>query len=455
MCEITACRLNGKDCCKLVSRKMLINRNESWVGSQMDNEILLNLGVALGIGLLIGAERERSKTNGQNGGAQNGNAQGDNALAGIRTFTIASILGAITAWMNFWLLFATVICVAMFAAVAFYVRRDERLGLTTEVSLLFTIVLGALSMAAPVLAAALAVFAAILLSAKAPIHGFVLGVLTKEELNDFLILAGATLIILPLIPNTSMGPFEAINPSHLWTIVILVMTIGALGHLALRMIGGRIGLPLVGLVSGFISSIATISAMGHRARETPSLSGSAVAGAVLSSFSTILQMTLILTAISHPTLNALAMPLIFGGLAILVCGGVLTLNAMHQAVKDDDKLSQSFSVKTAFYMAGLIALVLVVSAALNHWFGQTGLVLGSGLVGLVDAHSPVVSIASLVANYQISLDNAALPILAAFTCNAFAKAMVATASGGKVFALQVVPSLLIQVIAVWVGWLLF
>jgi len=421
----------------------------------MDNAVLLNLGVALGIGLLIGAERERSKNSGLNGTAQNGNGQGDNALAGIRTFTIASILGAITSWMNFWLLFATVVCVAIFAAVAFYVRRDDRLGLTTEVSLLFTIVLGALSMTAPILAAALAVSAAILLSAKEPIHGFVLGVLTKEELNDFLILAGATLIILPLIPNAAIGPFDAINPRNLWIIVILVMAIGALGHLALRLIGARIGLPLVGMASGFISSIATISAMGYRSRETPSLSGSAVAGAVLSSFSTILQMTLILAAISQAALHALAIPLIFGGVAILVCGGILTLNAMNQPVSDLGKVTQSFSVKTAFYMAGLIALVLVVSAGLNQWFGQAGLVMGSALVGLVDAHSPVVSIASLVANHQIVLNNAALPILAAFSFNVISKAIVAFASGGKTFALQVVPSLVIQVIAVWVGWLVF
>jgi uncharacterized membrane protein (DUF4010 family) len=421
----------------------------------MDNAVLLNLGVALGIGLLIGAERERSKNSGLNGTAQHTNGQGDNALAGIRTFTIASILGAITSWMNFWLLFATVICVAIFAAVAFYVRRDDRLGLTTEVSLLFTIVLGALSMTAPILAAALAVSAAILLSAKEPIHGFVLGVLTREELNDFLILAGATLIILPLMPNEHMGPFDAINPRNLWLVVILVMAIGALGHLALRLIGARIGLPLVGMASGFISSIATISAMGYRSRETPSLSGSAVAGAVLSSFSTILQMTLILAAISQAALHALAIPLIFGGVAILACGGILTLNAMNHSVIDAGKVSQSFSVKTAFYMAGLIALVLVVSAGLNQWFGQAGLVMGSALVGLVDAHSPVVSIASLVANHQIVLNNAALPILAAFSFNVISKAIVAFASGGKTFALQVVPSLVIQVIAVWVGWLVF
>ena len=177
----------------------------------MDNTVLLNLGVALGIGLLIGAERERSKSH-----VQITNGQVDNTLAGIRTFTIASMLGAITSSMNFWLMFASLICVAIFASVAFYVRRDERLGLMTEISLLFTVVLGALAMTAPVLAASLAVVAAILLSAKEPIHGFVLGVVTKDELNDFLILSGATLIILPLMPNATMGPFAAINPHNLW-----------------------------------------------------------------------------------------------------------------------------------------------------------------------------------------------------------------------------------------------
>jgi len=421
----------------------------------MDNAVLMNLGVALGIGLLIGAERERSKSNGLKGTSQNDNGQGDHALAGIRTFTIASILGAITSWMNFWLLFATVICVAIFGAIAFYMRRNEKMGLTTEVSLLFTIVLGALSMTTPLLAAALAVSVAILLSAKEPIHGFVLGVLTKEELNDFLILAGATFIILPLIPNQAMGPFNAINPLNLWMIVILVMSIGAFGHLALRLVGARIGLPLVGLASGFISSIATISAMGHRSRDTPSLRRAAAAGAVLSSFSTILQIVLILAAISHTTLMTLAMPLVFGGVAILIYGSVLTLNAIHQPITDASKISPSFSIKTAFYMTTLIALVLIASSSLNHWFGQAGLLVGAGLVGLVDAHSPVVSIASLVASHQIELGHAALPILVAFSLNAFTKAIVAFASGGRSFALQVLPSLVLQVMAVWLGWFLF
>jgi len=188
----------------------------------------------------------------------------------------------------------------------------------------------------------LAVAAAILLAAKEPIHGFVRGVVTKDEMIDFLILAAATLIVLPLVPNALVGPFDAINPRNLWLIVILVMFIGALGHLALRLLGSRTGLPLVGLVSGFISSIATIGAMGARVRKTPDLIGTAVAGATLSSLSTVLQLVMLLAAIHPPTLHALKVPLLFGGLTIALYGLVITLNSFNHQSQELSKPSRSF-----------------------------------------------------------------------------------------------------------------
>ena len=421
-----------------------------------ENAVWLNLAVALGIGLLIGTERERSKLRDQEAlETSKENGQGESALAGIRTFTMASILGAITAMMNFWLLLGSLICVALFASVTAYVRHDERRGLATDITLVFTMVPGALSITSPALAASLAVCVAILLSAKESIHGFVLGVLTKEELNDFLILAGATLIILPLIPNQAMGPFEAINPRNLWLVVILVMAVGAFGHLALRLIGGRIGLPLVGFVSGFISSIATISAMGHRSREMPTLMSAAVAGAVLSSFSTILQTGLILAAISPASLQVLLIPLVLGGVAVLLYGAVLTTSELHHPAIEAHRVTQSFSVKTALLLAGVIGFVLIISAGLNTWFGQAGLVAASAVAGLADAHAPTMSVASLVATNKLMADHAAIPVLAALSVNAISKVIAAAASGGSQFAWQVVPSLVVQICALWLGWILF
>lgn len=410
----------------------------------IDNSLWLNLAVSLGIGLLIGAERERSK-----------GIDPDRSLAGIRTFTIVSMLGAVSTVVNFWLLAVSVICVTAFAAIAYVVRVDKHPGLTTEIMLVFTVILGGLAITAPSLSASLAVTAAILLAAKEPIHGFVRGTVTKDELNDFLILAAATLIVLPLVPNEFVGPFNAINPRNLWLIVILVMFISALGHLALRLLGGRIGLPIVGLVSGFISSIATVGAMGERAKEMPAFMESAVAGALLSSLSTILQLALLLAAIHHPTLQAMMMPLIFGGVSVALYGLIMTLNSYHKNGAEMSKPTRSFSVKTALILAAVIAVVLITSAALSAWFGQTGLVLASAVAGLADVHASTISVASLAVAGKLSPANAVIPILVAFSVNAISKAVAAVVSGGKEFAFKVIPGLIIQVSATWLGWWLF
>ncbi|MBZ4201231.1 MAG: DUF4010 domain-containing protein [Methylotenera sp.] len=410
----------------------------------LDNRLWLNLAVALGIGLLVGAERERSK-----------GMDPDLSLAGIRTFTIVALLGAVSTVVSFWLLIVSVICVTAFAALAYAVRVNEHPGLTTEITLVFTVILGGLAMTTPSLAASLAVTAAILLSAKEPIHVFIRVAVSKAEVNDFLILAAATLIVLPLVPNELIGPFGAINPHHLWLIVILVMLISVLGHLALRALGSRVGLPLVGFVSGFISSIATVGAMGQRAKQMPALIEAAVAGALLSSLATILQLSLLLGAIYPPTLHALLAPLIFGGVSVVIYALVISVSCFHKACPEMDQPSQSFSVKTAFILAGLIALALMASAALNAWFGQAGLMFASLAAGVADVHAAAISVVSLAAAGNLSPENAVVPILLAFTINTLSKGVAAALSGGRDFAKQVIPGLLVQVSATWLGWLLF
>ena len=327
--------------------------------------------------------------------------------------------------------------------------------MTTEISLLLTVVLGGMAMSQPVIAAGLAVGVAILLAAKEPLHGFVKVAVTRNELNDFLILAAATLIVLPLVPNAFIGPYDAINPRNLWLIVILVMLISAFGHIALRLLGGRLGLPLTGLVSGFVSSVATIGAMGERARENPALRDAALSGAIFSNLATILQLTLLILAISPPTLVMLAAPLVLGGLSVAIYGLLLTLNVLHHRTEELKQFGQLVSVKTALLLALAIGLVLVVSAMLQDWLGQAGLVILSGLAGLADAHAPSISVASLVSTGKLSPEAAVIPILVAFSVNAFSKVIMAMVSGGAAFARRFIPALLLQVLMVWLGWWLF
>ena len=409
--------------------------------SVVDFDLWLNLAVALGIGLLIGAERERNKGSGP-----------DRSSQGIRTFTIASLLGAVSTIFNFWLLVTSVICVMVFTAVSSYQQQDQDPGNTSEIALLLTVILGGLAMSQPALSAAIAVSLAILLAAKEPIHGFVMNMVTKDELNDFLILAAATLIILPLVPNTFIGPFQAINPRNLWLIVILVMTISALSHLALRWFGARIGLPVVGLISGFISSVATVSTMGVRAKEAPEILDEAVAGAMLSSLATILQLSLLLAFVNTATLKILAIPLAFGGVSIVIYGVVVAIKTFHKDKTGNSNISKSFSVKHALMLAAVIAVILIISAGLNAWFGQAGLVIASGIAGLADVHAQTIAVATLAATGKLAVENTAMPILVAFTANSTAKAVMAVISGSSAYYQKVILGLIVQVSATWVGW---
>ena len=106
-------------------------------------------------------------------------------------------------------------------------------------------------------------------------------------------------------------------------------------------------------------------------------------------------------------------------------------------------------------MAAVIGVVLVISAGLNAWFGQTGLVLASAVAGLADAHAPTMSVASLVSTHKLMAVNAAMPVLAALSVNAISKVIAAAASGGAIFAWRIVPSLVVQIGALWLGWILF
>ncbi len=138
------------------------------------------------------------------------------------------------------------------AGLAYWRARDQDPGLTTEAALVATVLLGGLAIHEPALAAGLGVIVAGLLTARTAIHRFVRSALTEEEVRDGLIFAGATLVVLPLLPDKALGPYGALNPRTIWIVVVLVMGVSALGYIAVRLVGARFGLPLAGLASGFV-----------------------------------------------------------------------------------------------------------------------------------------------------------------------------------------------------------
>jgi uncharacterized membrane protein (DUF4010 family) len=400
-----------------------------------------SLFVALGIGLLVGAERERRKGEGL-----------DRGVAGVRTFAVTALLGAVCQVLGGELLLAVLaVGVAALSAVTVYAAPAGDRGLTTEVALMLTLLLGALAVRAPELAAGLGVALAVLLAFKAPLHHFVKSVITERELDDALILAAASLVILPLLPDRHMGPFEAINPSITWTIVVLIMLVSALGHVASRVLGPRLGLPAAGFASGFVSSTATIAAMGGRAAGEPLLARHAASAAVMSSVATVVQLSLVLAVTSPAVLRSLAVPLLLAGLAAAAYAVVFALTTLRQSVPEPSDPGPAFSVKTAIILAGMISAMVLLSAACEAWLGRGGVVLAAILSGFADTHAAAVSVASLEASGRLAAASAVVPVLAAFTANTVSKIVVAVVAGGWGFALRIVPGLLLILGGAWIG----
>jgi uncharacterized membrane protein (DUF4010 family) len=411
---------------------------------------LSGFSVALGIGLLIGIERERSKGDGP-----------DRAAAGVRTFLLIALVGALatTAAQRFGgLIFAVGGGFVALAALAAYRRsRADDPGLTTEVAMLVTFLLGALAMTALPLAAGLGVVVAVVLASKSALHRFVRDTLTEQEVHDGLLLAAAAAVVLPLLPDRAIDPFGAFNPHTLWTLVVLVMAINAGGYIALRLLGPGAGLALAGFIGGFISSTATIAAMGDRARASPQLRAQCVAAALFSNVATILMLGAVIGALSPPMLQRLVLPLTLAGIAALIAAAIARWRLAPGTVADRPVAGgRPFEPRQALSFAAIVSAILLLSALVHRWLGDAGVGLAAGVSGLADVHAAAASVAQLAAAGAITPEHGGWPVLIALATNSASKLLMAWLRGGRGFALRLLPGVMLIVAAFaagawWVG----
>jgi uncharacterized membrane protein (DUF4010 family) len=406
--------------------------------------LAVRLAISLAIGLLIGAERERRKGVGA-----------ERAPAGIRTFALAALAGGVSlAFGSEAILVVTALVIGALATVGYGRSRARDPGLTTEIALVTTVLLGALAVREPGLASGLAVGVVSLLAARTRLHRFVRRVLTEQELHDALVFAAAALVVLPLTPDRPIGPLGVVNPRTLWRLAVIFLAISGAGYVALRALGPKVGLALSGFVSGFVSSSATIGAMGNRAKESKALRPSAVAGAVLSTVATVVQLVALLAATSTVTLFAMRWPLLFAGLAAVAYALGFAIRGARSRVSDHAERGRAFRLGLALVFAVTISLATLASAAVHQWLGERGLVLAAAVAGLADAHSAAIAVASLVAAGKLPPGDAVLPILVGLTSNTLTKAVLAVLPGEKAYALEIIPGLIIVIGAAWAGMLL-
>jgi uncharacterized membrane protein (DUF4010 family) len=402
-----------------------------------------SLAVALAVGLLVGLDRERHK-----------NAGSSSSAAGVRTFALVALLGAMTALLHSDAMIAVSGAgVVIWTAMSYRAYRVQYPGLTTEFALLATFAIGFMAVGQVELAAALGVLVTLLISSKSRLHKFAVSQLSEQELHDATLLAGAALIVLPLLPDRPIDPFGVVNLQVAWRLTILMLSVNALGYIARRTLGPQVGLAVAGFCGGFISSIVTIAALGRQARTDPSLLRSAVAGASFSSIATAIELLIIVFMTNMKLMPYLGPGIVAMGMVATAYGLAFVLSAKTHRTPAEPVSGRAFEPKFAFIFASAFAFVSLIAALLQRELGPSGAQATVALAGFIDAHAATASAARLASSGTLELVPAAFAAMLAITVNTLVKAAAAVFMGGQSFAVRLCPSHLGMLIALWLPWL--
>ncbi|MGL4574471.1 MAG: MgtC/SapB family protein [Burkholderiaceae bacterium] len=416
------------------------------MATQLATPLWIGFAVACGAGLLIGVERERRK-----------NDPTHVSIGGVRTFALAALAGALAQSLAMpALVIAGALLLGLLIGMSYYRNVAADAGLTSELALFVTYLIGVTAIALPGVAAGIAVVVTVLLAARTRLHRLSTDLMTQEELHDGLILAGAAAVVLPLLPDAPITWLAGLNPRSVWAIVVLLLVIQAAGHLALRLLGARQGVALAGLISGFVTSTGTIAAMGLNAKERPELASAYAVGAIASCAATFVQLFILVTVL-HPAVVRMAGLICLAGLGAVVLTALPWLargNAVPQPdVQPQMQQRRMFSLRDTIGFALLLATVTAVVAWINQSAGLTAAAATTALAGLADAHAAAASVLSMGAAGSMDARQTALLLLIALTSNTCSK-LVASWTGGAPFAKRVMPALILIVLAAWLPWVL-
>ena len=354
-----------------------------------DVDLFTRFGVALLVGVMVGLQREYSHERPE-----------EELPAGIRTFSILGLMGCASAMLcdilhSPWALFGTMVIVGAYFTVSYLMdAKTGRTGLTTKVAALLTLLIGALAYFHHLpLAVALGVILTLILSLKVETHSFARH-MTKADVVATLKFAVITAIVLPVLPNQSLGPppFDVLNPLKIWIFVVLISAISYVGYLLMKVAGPNKGIWLTGVLGGIISSTGVTLSFTQRSRECPELS-KAFAFAILTAWAIMFARVMIIVGI----INFSIVPLLWGP----VCSSMLVLlpycwylyrSQKHDGSSHEVSFVNPFELSPAIKFGMIFTLVLLVAKAAQLSLGTGGIYLSSFFSGLADVDAIVLSV---------------------------------------------------------------
>jgi uncharacterized membrane protein (DUF4010 family) len=396
--------------------------------------------IALGAGALIGLQRQQSRDEEKGPG-----------VGGVRTFPLIALAGALSAFMahtmGVWPVLGAMVIIGVFLTVSQYQewRRSADPGITSPVAALITFLLGVLALAPEIplpvgdrylLIVASAGVVMALLSFKEPLHQAVARI-SDDDLYataKFVVLA---VVVLPLLPNRTYGPFNVLNPFHVALMVLLIAGVSFFGYIAMRIAGLRYGLVAAGLLGGLVSSTAVTVSLATRAREAPTATALAAVATVLASSMMFLRTLVVIGVVAPVLVKTLIWPL--GSMAAVGFGAALTLYLRARRVSPEAppvSCRNPLELGPALKFGLFYAVVIVVAQGARSLLGDQGLYASSVLAGTTDVDAITLSVAQFFRD-GLAAETAAVAITLAAITNTIVKAGLAAWFGGRELAAQV------------------
>jgi uncharacterized membrane protein (DUF4010 family) len=386
------------------------------------------LAAALGIGLLMGLEREWAQRD------------EEKSFGGVRTFAMISLSGAAAAYAA-QVLEQPEILLAGFTAVAALVvvsylasSRQGSLGMTTEVAALLAFALGTLCARGHVsVAVAVGVLALLLLALKVPLHTLA-GRIEARDVTATLRFALITAIVLPLLPDQTYGPppFDVLNPYEIWLMVVLIAGLNFAGYMLVKLMGAEHGFGLTGLLGGLVSSTALSLGFAQRSKQEPGQSRALALG-ILLAWTVMFVRVIAEVAVVNPALVRRMAPTA-GALAVAGLAATFYLHrtrarARGKAATATAPSKNPLELRMAIQFGLLYAAITLGARAAQHFFGEAGLYAAGALAGVSDVDAITLSMANLAASSPDSASAAARTIEIAVLSNTAAKCAMVCALG--------------------------
>lgn len=403
--------------------------------------LFIRFGVAMGIGFLIGLQREYAFRESKR-----------ELVAGERTFALMGLVGALAAFsaevLDYPAAFVGIILLVGLITAASYLIDAWRgyVGLTTEITILVVVILGALSYWGHLtLAVALGIATAVLLSLKLETDRLVQA-LTREDIFSALKLAVISAIILPVLPNQAIGPppFDVLNPFKIWLIVVFISAINFLGYVLIKIIGPEQGIGLTGLLGGMVSSTSVTLSLSERSRRDAWLARSFSLAIIIAWTVMFARVIIYVGILSWPLLAEIWLPLAAAGLLGL---GYTWILSRSKNIPAESKEKMEFSNPLDLWAAikfGLIyAVILLVARSAQLYWGDTGILLSSVLAGLADVDAITLSLTELTQSNEIGLEIAGLAVVLAAMSNTAVKGGIVLMTGHPNLRKAILPGLFI------------